>query len=175
MVHLRDSFTKEFDGDTGLVYMMQRWYFPETGTFVSHAPYPAIVEHEFTLAESEPVNHVDPKGEKRESKPGTDPEVQRALDEVLRACGGGVRLDDARQSACCQSIKELYQEIWGPLSIFEFLFGGPNVSAHQCSNSCACSDETDGTQLFNAFAKCMGKWQTTLNPFIPPGFLGPEE
>ena len=32
---MRHSFTKELDGDTGLVYMMQRWYFPETGTFVS--------------------------------------------------------------------------------------------------------------------------------------------
>jgi RHS repeat-associated protein len=55
--------TKELDGDTGLVYMYQRWYAPETGTFMSSAPYPVTMEHRYGFAESNPVMGSDPKGE----------------------------------------------------------------------------------------------------------------
>ena len=33
MVHLRHYFTKELVGETGLVFMYQRWYLPEVGVF----------------------------------------------------------------------------------------------------------------------------------------------
>jgi RHS repeat-associated protein len=54
--------TKELDGDTGLVYMHQRWYSPETGTFMSSAPYPVTVEHRYGFAEADPVGIIDPMG-----------------------------------------------------------------------------------------------------------------
>jgi RHS repeat-associated protein len=54
--------TKELDGDTGLVYMYQRWYAPETGTFMSSAPYPVMVEHRYGFAENRPGLMVDPDG-----------------------------------------------------------------------------------------------------------------
>jgi hypothetical protein len=38
VVHFEASFTKELDSDTGLEYMYQRWYSPETGTFMNSAP-----------------------------------------------------------------------------------------------------------------------------------------
>lgn len=37
--------TKNYDSDVELVYMFQRWYLPETGTFLSSAPYPPMMEH----------------------------------------------------------------------------------------------------------------------------------
>ena len=55
--------TKEYDGDTGLVYMYQRWYSPETGTFMSSAPYPVMKEHRYGFAESAPLTATDPRGE----------------------------------------------------------------------------------------------------------------
>jgi RHS repeat-associated protein len=54
--------TKELDGDTGLVYMYQRWYAPETGTFMSSAPYPVTMEHRYGFAENRPGLMVDPDG-----------------------------------------------------------------------------------------------------------------
>ena len=57
--------TKEFDGDVGLVYMYQRWYMPETGTFMSRAPYPPMMERPYVHSESDPVNFADPNGEFR--------------------------------------------------------------------------------------------------------------
>jgi RHS repeat-associated protein len=54
--------TKELDGDTGLVYMHQRWYAPETGTFMSPAPYPVMREHRYGFAENRPGLMVDPDG-----------------------------------------------------------------------------------------------------------------
>ena len=54
--------TEETDGGTGLVYMYQRWYLPHTGTFASQAPYPPMMEHEYTFALGNPVIMVDPDG-----------------------------------------------------------------------------------------------------------------
>ncbi len=55
--------TKEIDGLTDLTYMYQRWYAPETGTFLSRAPYPPMMEHEYGFAAENPVSLVDPRGE----------------------------------------------------------------------------------------------------------------
>jgi RHS repeat-associated protein len=55
--------TKELDGDTGLVYMHQRWYAPETGTFMSSAPYPVTMEHRYGFAAQNPIYFADPFGE----------------------------------------------------------------------------------------------------------------
>jgi RHS repeat-associated protein len=62
VVHFKSSFTKELDGDTGLVYMYQRWHAPETGTFMSSAPYPVMMEHRYGFAENRPGLMVDPDG-----------------------------------------------------------------------------------------------------------------
>jgi RHS repeat-associated protein len=54
--------TKEIDGLTDLTYMDQRWYAPETGTFLSRAPYPPMLEHEYGFAAGNPVMHTDSTG-----------------------------------------------------------------------------------------------------------------
>jgi RHS repeat-associated protein len=75
--------TKELDGDTGLVYMYQRWYSPETGTFMSSAPYPVTMEHRYGFAENRPVSVVDPDGRCRG---GTYDEcVRRATADFISA------------------------------------------------------------------------------------------
>jgi len=43
--------------------MFQRWYFPETGTFVSKAPYPPRMEHGYNAYMQVPSKYVDPRGE----------------------------------------------------------------------------------------------------------------
>jgi len=62
VVHLRVSFTKEYDGDSGLVYMFQRWYSAETGTFMSEAPYPQWREHSYIAFAINPIQASDPLG-----------------------------------------------------------------------------------------------------------------
>ena len=62
VVHYGHSFTKEYDGDSGLVYMYQRWYSGETGTFMSSAPYPAMVEHRYGFAKQRPTVSIDANG-----------------------------------------------------------------------------------------------------------------
>lgn len=54
--------TKEIDGLTDLTYMYQRWYAPETGTFLSRAPYGPDVENEYGFAFNEPTSFVDALG-----------------------------------------------------------------------------------------------------------------
>jgi RHS repeat-associated protein len=54
--------TKEYDGDTGLVYMYQRWYSAETGTFMSSAPFPVMMEHRYGFAENAPTVSHDHSG-----------------------------------------------------------------------------------------------------------------
>src|SRR5690606_26143592 len=51
--------TKNYDSDVELVYMFQRWYLPETGTFLSSAPYPQEKEHRFGFAENDPMVYYD--------------------------------------------------------------------------------------------------------------------
>ena len=63
VVHLRVSFTKELNGDTGLTYMYQRWFRPETGTFMSSAPYPVMMEHRFGFAVNDPTRMRDVTGQ----------------------------------------------------------------------------------------------------------------
>ena len=63
VVHLRVSFTKELDGDTGLVYMYQRWYLAEAGIFVSKASHPPMVESQYGFARGAPTKQFDPRGE----------------------------------------------------------------------------------------------------------------
>jgi len=53
---------KDYDGDSGLVYMYQRWYSGETGTFMSSAPYPAMVEHRYGFAKQRPTVSIDANG-----------------------------------------------------------------------------------------------------------------
>jgi len=53
---------KDYDGDSGLVYMYQRWYSAETGTFMSSAPYPPSIEHRYGFAATAPGQHVDSDG-----------------------------------------------------------------------------------------------------------------
>jgi RHS repeat-associated protein len=73
--------TKEFNGDTGLTYMYQRWYLPETGTFLSKAPYPPMREHNYTFVRQSPALYIDPWGRRwwlpiRDPLPGVTPVFQ---------------------------------------------------------------------------------------------------
>jgi RHS repeat-associated protein len=54
--------TKEYDGDTGLVYMYQRWYSAETGTFMSCAPYPVMMEHRYGFGNNNTAKNTDVSG-----------------------------------------------------------------------------------------------------------------
>jgi RHS repeat-associated protein len=54
--------TKEIDGGTGLMYMYQRHYIPEYGTFMSRAPYGPRREHEYGFAANDPLARIDPDG-----------------------------------------------------------------------------------------------------------------
>ncbi|MEQ8819138.1 MAG: hypothetical protein RLY93_02760 [Sumerlaeia bacterium] len=63
MVHFKGSFTKEFDGDVGLVYMYQRWYNGKTGTFVSKSPVVAFMENPYGAFEANPVSRADVLGQ----------------------------------------------------------------------------------------------------------------
>jgi len=54
--------TKETHGNTGLVYIYQRWYNAKTGTFLSVAPYPATVEHEYNAFIHDPMRSIDSAG-----------------------------------------------------------------------------------------------------------------
>jgi RHS repeat-associated protein len=58
--------TKEYDGDSGLVYMFQRWYQPELGIFLNQAPRADYIEHPYTFARQNPVSMVDLYGEEEE-------------------------------------------------------------------------------------------------------------
>jgi hypothetical protein len=46
-----------------MVYMYQRWYQPETGTFASRAPFTAWVENPWGFAENDPIALGDVEGE----------------------------------------------------------------------------------------------------------------
>ncbi len=89
--------TKEFGGDSGLVYMYQRWYMPELGIFVSQAPYPEDIEHQYTFAESSPVFLTDPRGEMIliPILPSDLPENPVDLDCVRRAATTAQRAADS--------------------------------------------------------------------------------
>lgn len=54
--------TKEYDMDTHLVYMYQRWYSPEQGVFLSSAPAEAYLESRFGFATNYPIGLADPEG-----------------------------------------------------------------------------------------------------------------
>ena len=59
--------TKELDGDTGLVYMFQRWYFPETGLFISVDQFQPVMTqpatfHHYQFVHQRPTSWSDPTG-----------------------------------------------------------------------------------------------------------------
>jgi len=54
--------SKEYDGDSQLVYLYQRWYSPELGLFQSSAPYPPMMEHRFSFGSHSPISARDPDG-----------------------------------------------------------------------------------------------------------------
>ncbi len=55
--------SKEVDGDTGLVYMHQRWYQHNAATFISSAPYPPYMEHRYGFSVNYPVGLTDVSGQ----------------------------------------------------------------------------------------------------------------
>lgn len=54
--------TKELDGETGLVYMWQRWYSPESGMFVSTSPFGAETEAPYQFTWNAPTHAHDATG-----------------------------------------------------------------------------------------------------------------
>ena len=58
----RGLTTKELDPAAGMYYFYQRWYDPQTATFASRAPYPAWIEHPYTIGKNTPLRLVDPSG-----------------------------------------------------------------------------------------------------------------
>jgi len=55
--------TKAYDVHSGAYYMYQRWYSPETGTFMSNAPFEPMTEHPYGFANYSPAAYIDPSGE----------------------------------------------------------------------------------------------------------------
>lgn len=74
VVHLRHPFTKEYDQEGGLQYMLSRWYNSESGSFISRAVVLALMEHPYNFVLQNPVSMVDPGG----AWPSSD-EIQLAL------------------------------------------------------------------------------------------------
>ena len=58
----RHHNTKEFSDATDLVFMYQRWYMPETGIFLSQAPYPPMIKNPYSFAGQDPLAFEDPAG-----------------------------------------------------------------------------------------------------------------
>lgn len=83
VVHLRHPFTKEYDGDVGLVYMYSRWYSPEAGLFMATAPQPRYREHPYSFAIQRPTYGVDPAGRE------TFEVFVDAGGRIGKVCGGG--------------------------------------------------------------------------------------
>ncbi|HPB32755.1 MAG TPA: RHS repeat-associated core domain-containing protein, partial [Candidatus Sumerlaeota bacterium] len=54
--------TKEFDSSANLYYFWQRWYDPGIGRFLSKAPYPSHIEHQFGYCENNTINQTDQAG-----------------------------------------------------------------------------------------------------------------
>jgi len=58
----RHLTTKEYDGDANLYYFWQRWYDPQTGRFISQAPFPPYMEHPYGYAQNNPISKGDSLG-----------------------------------------------------------------------------------------------------------------
>jgi len=56
--------TKRHYPAIGLYYFYQRWYDPELGRFLTRAPLPPALEHPYVYSSNNPVNHIDPRGER---------------------------------------------------------------------------------------------------------------
>jgi len=65
--------SKEYDGDSQLVYIYQRWYSPELGVFSSSALLPPELEHPFSFVESHPTGFVDVNGRTKGGTTGIFP------------------------------------------------------------------------------------------------------
>ena len=77
--------TKEFDSEISAVNMFQRWYIPETGNFISSAPYPSSIEHRYGFAGNRPVDVVDPDGRKLRTIGPRKDQADAAIN-VLKSC-----------------------------------------------------------------------------------------
>ena len=65
---MRHSFTKELVGETGLVYMYQRWYLPEVGVFASRSPYGPRREPPYLYANQNPCLFLDSNGKEPKTR-----------------------------------------------------------------------------------------------------------
>jgi RHS repeat-associated protein len=106
--------TKEIDPRTDLTYMYQRWYNPETGTFLSRAPFGPDVENEYGFVENNPVGYADPSGEIRfmvESAKG----LWRVTSQqgARRALANGENVAVFGRSAGARA-NSLASSVWGP-------------------------------------------------------------
>jgi len=55
--------SKEYEGDSQLVYSFSRWQNTETASFLSRAPYPPSMKSPYSFASHNPVSVIDPSGE----------------------------------------------------------------------------------------------------------------
>jgi len=97
--------SKEYDGDSQLVYMYQRWYTPEMGSFLSSAPFPPMMEHRFSFGVQNPPVYVDPFGLKPKDKwfGYTNRQFQRWVH-------GKKQGEGRRNDYCKEELDELWEE-----------------------------------------------------------------
>jgi len=165
--------TKRHYSDIGLYYFYQRWYEPQLGRFTQKDKIAFLNRYIYCL--NNPTNFVDANGAWPKSKPKDPSEVQREIDFVKDSCGlrSGGTLDMASEIACCSALKELMDASWTKVPWWaDFLFGSPHTNAKQCRERCACESvgNRTGSKVVEDFAKCMGKYSTTLGYLSPfPG------
>jgi len=99
--------SKEYDGDSQLVYMYQRWYNPELGLFSAASPFPGFMEKPFVFARSSPIMTVDPTG----LFDGIDGVSQEDLKILRDAFGDGKVNAETGKIANCDRLKDLSDDV----------------------------------------------------------------
>jgi len=164
--------TKDYNSTIGLYYFYQRWYDPQLGRFVSMDT--LHFKNRYTFVFNNPTDFIDINGAWPwpKSKQKDPTYCQKEVNFTKDSCGlkSGNVLDVASEIACCSALKDLMDCLWESVPWWsELLFGSLHADAQMCRENCACvsSGNRTGNQVIGDFAKCMGKYGTSLS-FLSP-------
>jgi RHS repeat-associated protein len=168
VVHLRHPFTKELDGDTGLVYMYQRWYSPETGMFMRRAPVKPQYEHAFSFASQRPTNRIDPDGRK-----DLDTAISDCKDKERNPCRGANPVPpggDSCYSFVCCVMEEMYYPDQGPFPEPQPMpIGPPNAGGGKSDlGDIVCFGDTSTVSNCNPTSICAKAYGEPVEGPMPP-------
>lgn len=160
--------TKELDGDTGLVYMHQRWYSPETGTFMRRAPVKPQYEHAFSFASQRPTNRIDPDGRK-----DLDTAISDCKDKERNPCRGANPVPpggDSCYSFVCCVMEEMYYPDQGPFPEPQPMpIGPPNAGGGKSDpGDIVCFGDTSTVSNCNPTSICAKAYGKPVEGPMPP-------